>query len=155
MAPPLMNRFWTTVLCALALAAVVFLAIYEPLTRSTRENAAAVRDGLVLSLDPAKVHEIRIAASDDAIVLKRRGAGWQLGSKSKDRADAALVDRVLRAAAGLTFYDRIDGREFPNDKDWSDYGLRTPKRKIEFECGGKKTIFFGKDAANEDRLYVR
>lgn len=150
-----MSRFWTAALCVLALAAVVFLAIYEPLTRSTRENAAAARDGFVLSLDPSKIHEIRIAASDDAIVLKRRGAGWQLGSKSKDRADSALVERVLRAAAGLTFYDRIDGREFPSDKDWSDYGLRTPKRKIEFEGGGKKTIFFGKDAANEDRLYVR
>ncbi len=150
-----MSRFWTAALCVLAFAAVVFLAIYEPLTRSTRESAAAARDGFVLSLDASKVNEIRISASDEAIVLKRRGGGWQLGSKSKDRADSALVERVLQAAAGLTFYDRIDGREFPSDKDWSDYGLRTPKRKIEFEGGGKRTIFFGKDAANESRLYVR
>jgi hypothetical protein len=38
-----------TILVWLAIAAIVFLAIYEPLTRSTREHVAAARKGLVLT----------------------------------------------------------------------------------------------------------
>ena len=59
-APTSMSLVRTILLCALALAAITFLAIYEPLTRSTREKVAAERQGRVLNLDPAKVREIRI-----------------------------------------------------------------------------------------------
>ncbi len=150
-----MSKLTTILLGVLALAAIIFLAIYEPLTRSTRENDITARDGAVLQLDPSRVKEIRISSADSSTVLKRRGNSWQLGSKSKDRADIEVVNRLLQAAAGLEFFDRIDAREVRNDKDMSDYGLRTPKRKIEFEGDGTVTLLFGKDAANEKRLYVR
>jgi len=150
-----MNRIATILLGLLAIAAITFLAIYEPLTNSTRENRAALRDGLVFHLDPAKVRVIRITTGDRDLEIKRRGNSWQLGMKSKDRADAALVDQLLNAASGLHFFDRIAGREFQKDDDWSDYGLRKPKRKIEFEGDGKTTLFLGKDGANENRVYVR
>lgn len=150
-----MSKLTTILLGVLALAAIIFLAIYEPLTRSKREDDLAARDGAVLRLDPSRVKEIRISSADSSTILKRRGNNWQLGSKSKDRADTEMVNRLLKAASGLEFIDRIGANEIKSDKDMSDYGLRTPKRKIEFEGDGNVTVFFGKDAANEQRLYVR
>lgn len=149
-----MNKFVTLALGLLALAAIIFLAIYEPLTRSTREIAAADREGVVMRLDPARVEGIRITTGDNHLEIRRRGNDWQLGKKSKDRADKALVEQVLGVVSGLQFFDRIPGSEL-NDDQLSDYGLRKPKRKIEFEGGENATLFLGKDAANEDRLYVR
>jgi Domain of unknown function (DUF4340) len=150
-----MSRWRTILLCALAIAAMVFLAIYEPLTRSTREELAAERKGLVLQLDPAKVREIRISTGVSKLDIKRAGNGWQLGTKPKDRADSVLVERLLLAAAGLRYFDRIEGKEFKGDSELSTYGLRNPKRTIEFDGEEKTTLFLGKDAAGEERVYVR
>ena len=150
-----MSRIATIVLGLLALVAIAFLAISDPLTGSTRENRAALRAGLVFPLDPATVRVIRITTGDKDLEIKRRGNSWQLGLNSKDRADPALVDQLLAAAAGLHFFDRIAGREFPAGDEGADYGLRKPKRKIEFEGDGKTTLFLGKDGANEGRVYVR
>jgi len=149
-----MSRVSTILLVLLALGAIVFLAIYEPLTQSRRESDLAAQDGRVLALDPGRVKTIRIVTGDSELEIKRRDNGWQLGTKSKDRADNALVDQLLTTAAELTYFDRIDDREPGND--WGDYGLKKPKRRIEFETdNGKVTLFLGKDAANEDRLYAR
>jgi hypothetical protein len=150
-----MSRLKTVLLCVLAAAAVAFLAIYEPLTRSTREGLAAQRNGLVLDLDPAKVREIRIATGVNKFDIKRSGNGWQLGTKPKDRADSALVDRMLNAAAGMRYFDRIDAKEFKAETALSNYGLRNPKRTIEFDGEQITTLYLGKDAASEERIYVR
>lgn len=151
-----MSRWPTILLGLLAVAAIVFLCIYEPLTQSARERDQVLVEKSVLPLDPSKVKQIRIVSGDSEVELRRRGNGWQLGEKSKDRAETASVERLLDTAAGLQFLDRIEGREVPNDKDLNDYGLRNPKRRIEFESDGKKlTLFLGKDGASENRLYVR
>lgn len=150
-----MSAVKTVLLCVLALAAVVFLAIYEPLTRSTRENAAAARRGLVLNLDPSKVREIRISTGVNQFDIKRVGNGWRLGTKPKDRADSAMVERLLKLAAEMRYFDRIAGSEFKASRDLSAFGLRNPKRTIEFHGDEKLTVFLGKDAVNEERFYVR
>jgi hypothetical protein len=150
-----MSPVKTIVLCALALAAIVFLSIYEPLTRSTRENAEAARKGLVLNLDPSKVREIRISTGLNQFDIKRVGNGWRLGTKPKDRADSAMVERLLKLAAEMRYFDRIDGGEFKASSDLSAYGLRNPKRTIEFNGDKKLTVFLGKDAVSEERFYVR
>ena len=150
-----MSRLKTIVLCALAITAIAFLAIYEPLTRSTREEVAATRQGRVLHLDPSKVREIRISTGASKFEIKRLGNGWELGTKPKDRADSALVERVLIAAAGMRYFDRIAGQEFKADSELSDYGLRNPKRTIEFDGDDSTTLFLGKDAVTEERIYVR
>jgi Domain of unknown function (DUF4340) len=150
-----MSSLKTILLCGLAIAAIVFLAIYEPLTRSTRERVAAARKGLVLHLDPSKVREIRISTGANKFEIKRFGNGWQLGTKSKDRADSALIEGMLLAAAGMRYFDRIPGQEFKADSELSNYGLRNPKRIIEFDGDEGATLFLGKDAASEERIYVR
>ena len=150
-----MNRLPTILLAVLAVGAVVFLAIYEPLTRSPRERDISQRERGVLPLDPSQVNRLRIVSGDTEVVLRRRGDSWQLGEKSKDRAATAEVERILQTAAQLQFLDRIDGSEVPGNKDLTEFGLRNPKRRIEFEGGQKLTLYLGKDGANEDRLYVR
>jgi hypothetical protein len=150
-----MSPVKTILLCALALAAVIFLSIYEPLTRSTRENAETARRGLVLDLDPSKVREIRISTGVNLFDIKRVGNGWRLGTKPKDRADSAMVEQLLKSAAGMRYFDRIAGREFKESSDLSAFGLRNPKRTIEFNGDEKLTVFLGKDAASEERFYVR
>lgn len=150
-----MSRIFTVFICLVALAAVIFLCIYEPLTKSTREQEEATRAGLVLALDPTGVREIRLASTGEEIELKRRGDTWQMTSKPKDRADRALVEQLLQAASQMEFLDRMDGGEFRKGEDLNDFGLKNPKRKIEFRGDQDVTLFIGKDAANEDRLYVR
>jgi hypothetical protein len=150
-----MSRIKTILLCALAVAAVVFLSIYEPLTNSTRENAEAARRGLVLDLDASKVREIRISTASSKVEIKRIGNGWQLGTKPKDRADSAMVERLIKSAAEMRYFDRIAGQEFKASSDLTEFGLRNPKRTIEFDGDQKVTLFLGKDAASEDRFYLR
>ncbi|HEU4677969.1 MAG TPA: DUF4340 domain-containing protein [Terrimicrobiaceae bacterium] len=150
-----MSPIKTILLCALALAAVIFLAIYEPLTRSTRENAEAARKGLVLNLDPSKVRNIRISTGVSQFDIKRVGNGWQLGTKPKDRADSAMVEQLLKLAAEMRYFDRIADSEIKSSSDLSTYSLRSAKRSIEFDGDEKLVLFFGKDAVSEERIYVR
>ena len=150
-----MSLVRTILLCALALAALIFLFIYEPLTRSTREKQEAARKGLVLKLDPSKVQEIRISTGVNQFDIKRSGNGWELGTKPKDRADSATVEKLLSLAAEMRYFDRIAAREFKTSSDLSAFGLRNPKRTIQFDGDEKLTVFLGKDAASEERFYVR
>ena len=112
-----MSRLATILLCAVAFGAIAFLAIFEPLTQSTREDLEAARKGLVLHLDPSKVRAIRISTGVNKLEIKRVGNSWQLGAKSKDRADSALIDRLLLAAAQLRYFDRIEGKEIKSDSE--------------------------------------
>jgi hypothetical protein len=150
-----MSRWPTILLGVLAVAAVTYLAITEPLSRSRREWDLAARDGRVLALDPAKVRTVRIVSGETELVFHRRDSGWQLGEKSKDRADRAALDRILETASQLTFLDRISGGELTDDKALADFGLRNPKRKIVFEGGTTTTLSLGREGAGENRLYAR
>ena len=111
-APTSMSLVRTILLCALALAAIVFLAIYEPLTSSTREKVEAARQGRVLNLDPSKVREIHISTGVNQFDIKRTGNGWQLSTKPQDRADSAMVEELLKSAAEMKYFDRMAAREF-------------------------------------------
>lgn len=144
----------TVLLVLLAVAAIVFLAIYEPLTRSTREEAGDA--GLAVNLDPAKIDGIKVVTGDEYFEIKRRGEGWQIGPEHKDRADAKLVARLLETVSRQPYFDRIRASELPNDKALNEYGLRNPKRRIEISGGeGRTTLFLGKDAADDESLYLR
>ena len=109
----------------------------------------------MLDLDPAKVREIRISTGVNKFDIIRSGNGWQIGTKPKDRADSALVEGMLNAAAGMRYFDRIDAKEFKAETALSNYGLRNPKRTIEFDGEQITTLYLGKDAASEERIYVR
>ncbi|MBN8711756.1 MAG: DUF4340 domain-containing protein [Verrucomicrobia bacterium] len=150
-----MSRGWTIFLCIVAVGAIAFLAIYEPLTRSTREKAQLALGGRVLDFDPAGVREFRITSPSAELLIKRRGNGWRIEGDDKDRANPALIRDVLKLAASLRYTDRIDGREFRSDDDLGDYGLKKPKRKIQISGDQDVTLLIGKDAAGDGKIYVR
>jgi len=150
-----MSRGWTIFLCIVAVGAIAFLAIYEPLTRSTREKVQLAQGGRVLDFDPAGVREFRITSPGSELLIKRRGNGWRIEGDDKDRANPALIRDVLKLAASLRYTDRIDGREFRSDDDLGDYGLKKPKRKIQISGDQDVTLLIGKDAAGDGKIYVR
>jgi len=150
-----MSRGWTIFLCIVAVGAITFLAIYEPLTRSTREKTQLSQGGRVLDFDPAGVREFRITSPSEELFIKRRGNGWRIEGDDKDRANPALIRDVLKLAANLPYSDRIDGREFRSDDDLGDYGLKKPKRKIQISGDQDMTLLVGKDAAGDGKIYVR
>lgn len=150
-----MSRGWTIFLCIVAVGAITFLAIYEPLTRSTREKTQLSQGGRVLDFDPAGVREFRITSPSEELFIKRRGNGWRIEGDDKDRANPALIRDVLKLAANLQYSDRIDGREFRSDDDLGDYGLKKPKRKIQISGDQDMTLLIGKDAAGDGKIYAR
>jgi hypothetical protein len=64
-------------------------------------------------------------------------------ARNQRRADSALIDRLLLAAAQLRYFDRIEGKEIKSDSELSNYGLRNPKRSLEFDGAEKVTLFLG------------
>ena len=66
-----------------------------------------------------------------------------------------MVEELLKSAAEMKYFDRIAAREFKTSSDLSAFGLRNPKRTIQFDGEEKLTVFLGKDAASEERFYVR
>lgn len=149
-----MKKGTTVLLGLLAVGAVIFLAVYEPLTRSTREEVGD--GGLAVQMDPAGIEDIKIVTGDEYFEIKRHGEGWQVGPDPVDRADAAEVARLLQAVSQVPYFDRIRESELPDEKSLNEFGLRNPRRRLELAGpGGRMTLFFGKDAANDERLYLR
>jgi len=142
-----MNRALTIFLLVMAVAAVIFLAIYIPLT-----SGGTVGDR-IMDLDPAQVKKITIVTTGETIELKRKGTSWQIGPQMKDRADNRLVNTILALASDLQFVDRIKAGEFDDRDDLRTYGVRSSKRRIQFDDG--LALIFGKEAAAEGFVYAR
>ncbi len=148
-----MNRPVTILLVILAGAAAVFLFVFAPRLTSTRQEMAA-RD-FVLTFNPLEIRGIRIATGDDGFEIDRKGDGWWIGPKPKDVASPQKVSELLTAAANLRVFDIIHANELGSGRDLDTYGLDKPRSQIDLKGDGAATLYFGKDAAGEDRVYVR
>jgi hypothetical protein len=144
-----MTRLGTILLLVLALAAAAFLWFIAPHWTSTREEEAT-RD-TALQLDPSAVRGIRIATGDDGFELSLKNGAWWIGPKPKDLASPQEVAKVIQAAASLHVFDHIQADE----RSLDDYGLENPRSRIEFLGDRGATLYFGKEAAAEGRVYVR
>jgi len=148
-----MSRLGTILLVLLAAGAAVFLFVFQPRWKSTRE-VVATRDA-VLHFNPGAVQGIRVTTGDDGYELSRRGDGWWIGPKPKDVASAKMVSELLQAAASLRVYDIIAASEFRHERDLDDFGLSKPKSQLDLVGDGEPALYFGKEAAGADRIYVR
>lgn len=142
-----MNRALTIFLLVLAVAAIIFMAIYIPLT------SGGIAGSHVWEIDPAQVKKITILTTGETFELKRKGTTWQIGPKLKDRADKRLVNSIIAVASGLQFVDRIKAGEFDDRDDLRTYGVRSSKRRIQFDDGPE--LIFGKEAVAEGFAYAR
>ncbi len=148
-----MTRLGTILLLVLALAAAAFLWLVEPRWKSTREEEAS--RGTVLRLDPAAIRGIRVVAGNDGFELTRKENGWWIGPKPRDLASVEEVAKLLNAATSLEVSDHIRAEDLRGSRALDDYGLETPRSQIDFVGDGQATLYFGKDAAADGRIYVR
>jgi Domain of unknown function (DUF4340) len=147
-----MSRSVTIALLVLAVAAAVLLFVFEPRLTSTREKEAT-RD-FVLNFDPSSIQGIRVASGNDGYEIELRESGWWIGPKPKDAASPQKVAELLKAAAEMRVFDVIRPAD-RGGKDLGDFGLEKPKSRIDLRGDGKGTVLFGKEAAADDRVYVR
>lgn len=148
-----MSRLATILLVLLAAGAATFLFVVEPRWESTRERLAT-RD-FVFNVDPGAVRGVRIATGDDSFELTRGEDGWRVGPKPRDAASPEKVGKLLAAAVNLRVHDVIRAAELTGDRDLGDFGLAKPRNRLDLLGDGEATLFFGKDAAAEGRIYVR
>lgn len=148
-----MNRALTILLVLLVAAAAVFLFVFEPRLTSTR-RAEATRD-FVLNFNPQAIRSIRVSSGDDGFEISRRDDGWWIGPKPKDVASPQEVKELLDAAGSLRVFDVIHESEMGAGRDLDTYGLDKPRSQIDLRGDGTATLYFGKEAAGEGRVYVR
>ncbi len=146
-----MNRWFTVLTLLLAAGALATAISLKSCLPSSRGN-----DGFVLDLEPSSVKRIRIQSGTDPIELRRKGAGWQFhAGKIRDQANPAIAETLLKTAALMIYHDKIAGGEIQGRDDLSEFGVRSPKRWIEFDGPRPAKILFGKDSAMEGRIYAR
>ncbi len=146
-----MNRALTFVTLFLALAAVAAAISLRSCVPS--RNA---EDGFVMNLKPAEVRAIRIQSTGELTELKRKGAAWQyLSGNVKDAGNTQVAEEILQTASLLMYHDRIPSSEIQRREQLSEFGLRSPKRWIEFLGRKPVKLLFGKDSAFDGRMYAR
>ncbi|MFL6540820.1 MAG: DUF4340 domain-containing protein [Chthoniobacterales bacterium] len=144
----------TTVgLLVLVTALAVFIKFYESKHPNTAE--ARQRSQQVLNVERDKLEGITIQNGDDKIELRKDGEKWRLESPIKDQADASVVQSLI---GDLDFWQRDDtipASEIDINK-LQEFDLAKPKLRL--KLSGKDAppeLLFGKDAALENRMYVR
>jgi hypothetical protein len=146
------NRAITILLVLLAAAAAVFIFVFEPRLKSTREHEAT-RD-FVLNFDPSSIRGIRITAGDDDFELSLQDDSWRVGPKPKDYASLQKITELLKAAGNMRVFDVIPEKQM-GGHDLDDFGLDKPKSHLDLIGDGEESVYFGKEAAGDGRVYVR
>ncbi|MDQ6625968.1 MAG: DUF4340 domain-containing protein [Verrucomicrobiota bacterium] len=143
----------TLALLAIAVALGAYIKFYESKRPNTEE--AQRRAGQVVNLERDKLEGIVIQNGDDKIELRKDGEKWRLEAPVKDQADASAVQTLI---SDLDFWqkdDTISSKEVDTAK-LQEFDLAKPKLRLRLL--GKDAppeILFGKDAALENRMYVR
>jgi hypothetical protein len=149
-----MTRWGTIVLVLLAILAGVFIFLLEPRLTSTRDEAAS--SDSVFHFAPGAIRKVTVESEGAKFELRAGDGGWTVGPKPKDIASEKEVSDLLEEAANLQIFDVIHASEFKKGgHSLSDFGLAKPRSRIELEGTGGGTLYFGKDAAAEGRIYVR
>ncbi|MGH8047491.1 MAG: DUF4340 domain-containing protein [Chthoniobacterales bacterium] len=147
-----MNRALTILLVLLTAGVAVFLFVFEPRLKNTREHEADRE--FVLHFDPTSIRGIRIASGDDEFEISLRDDAWRIGPKPKDFASLQKVSELLKAAGNLRVFDVIPANDM-GGRNLDDFGLDNPKSHLDLVGDGEATVYFGKEAAGDGRVFVR
>lgn len=144
-----MNRGATVFLVVAAVLAVV---AYVLLGRMTPSNQPRVGDAL-FDFGSDDIRSIVITSGEGITEIRRTDSGWQLAPEPIDRASEEFVARVLETARTTPVLDRIPAAEL--DGDAGQFGLKKSRQRLDFRGDGVHSLLFGKDTADESRVYVR
>lgn len=146
-----MNRWATAFLLVAAVAVVVCAVIFVPFkARGGKPVGAALFD-----FDPDDVSQIKITKGDAVVEFRRTDNGWYIGPEPKDRASVDAVRRLIETALSTPVLDRIDAGEIGDRDQLSIYGLKKSRVQLDFIGDRDLALLIGKDAADENRAYVR
>ncbi|MEP7071454.1 MAG: DUF4340 domain-containing protein [Verrucomicrobiota bacterium] len=146
----------TTVLLLLIVVAIgTYIRFYESKRPNTEEANRRAQN--VVNFDRDEIDGVTIQNGDDRIELKRRDKTWRLEAPVQDLADSAAVDSLLFDLDGWQKESTIGAKELEHDKNkMAEFGLA--KAKLRLKLAGKEAppeIWFGNNAALENRVYVR
>ena len=150
-----MNWKNTLILALIALAGVAYFRFFEMKRPSTQEAQRQAQN--MVNFDRTKIDGIVIQNGDQKIEIRRQDNKWRLETPIKDQADGALVETLLSDLENWQKEGSIPAKEIDSDKSkLAEYGLNNPKLKLKL-LGHERPpeILFGKDAAIENRMYVR
>jgi hypothetical protein len=150
-----MNWRNTLILAILVAAGVAYFKFYE-MKRPSTEEARRQSQNMV-NFDRTKIDGIVIQNGDQKIEIRRRDNKWRLETPIKDQADTGLVETLLSDLENWQRDATIPAKEIDADKSkLTEYGLNNPKLKLKLLGHDRPPeILFGKDAAMENRMYVR
>ncbi|HEY0368678.1 MAG TPA: DUF4340 domain-containing protein, partial [Chthoniobacterales bacterium] len=140
-------------LLVFAIALAVFIKFYESKRPNTQE--AQRRSEQVLNVERDKLEGLTIQNGDDKIELRKEGDRWRLEAPIKDLADGAAVQTLISDVEFWQKDNTIPAKEIDTGK-LQEFDLAKPKLRLKLQ--GKDAppeILFGKDAALENRMYVR
>ncbi len=145
----------TLILLLITIGLGVWIKFFEskgPNTEQARREA-----GNVVNFDREKLEGIVIQNGDDRIELRREAGKWRLAQPVKDQADSATVDNLISDLESWRKDAVVPAIEVAKEKGrLNEYGLVQPKLRLHLlEPNGPPEIFFGKDAALENKMYVR
>jgi hypothetical protein len=145
----------TLILLAIVVALGAFIKFYESKQPNTEESRR--RAGNVLNFERDNLDGITIQNGDDRIELRRSNERWSLEAPIKDQADASVVNSLISDLQSWAKDETFSEKEMQSDKNrLAEYDLVSPKLRLKLL--GKDLppeILFGKDAALENRMYVR
>ncbi len=150
-----MNWRTTLILAVIAVAGVAYFRFFEMKRPGTEEAGRQVKN--MVNFDRSKIDGIIIQNGDQKIEIRRRDNKWRLETPIRDQADSAVVESLLSDLENWQKEGTIPAKEIDADKSkLAEYGLNNPKLKLKLLGRDRPPeILFGKDAAMENRMYVR
>jgi hypothetical protein len=145
----------TLILLVITAALFAYMYFYEKKQLSSEDAKRQAQNVVNISRD--KIDGLNIQNGDDKIELRRKDNKWRLESPIKDQADSALIDSALAEIDSWQKDAAITAKEIDADKNrLNEYGLNKPKLRLKLlGQDAPPEIWFGKDAALENRMYVR
>jgi hypothetical protein len=145
----------TLILLAIAIAAGVYIKYVDSNRPDTQE--AARRRQNVINFDREKITGISIQNGDDKIEIKKTDDKWRLEAPIKDQADSSLIDNLVLDLESWQKETTIPAKELEKDKSkLTEFGLGKPKLRLKLLGeNAPPEILLGKDAALDNRMYVR
>ncbi|MDX2080874.1 MAG: DUF4340 domain-containing protein [Terrimicrobiaceae bacterium] len=145
-----MSRVATVFLVLVAMAAVVLAIIFL-----RGGSAAKSVGGALFEFGPEDIRGITISNGDDRFEIRRSDRGWQISPEPDDRASAEMVARLLEIARSTVVLDRVPASEIHDSDQLAEFGVRKSRVTLDFRGDGDHPLLFGKDGADESRIYVR
>jgi Domain of unknown function (DUF4340) len=134
----------------LAASDMVFLLSPELSNRLLAEHRKRT---LWAGVDPAAVDTLAYSVGDQTLVLQKANDGWQSAGRPEQMVNAAAVNDVVAALAGL----KVERFVVDKDADLKQFGLQPPQRTISARGPGGvvATLYLGKTEDGSKRVYAR